>query len=80
MMNNGPKAPSKHGEFREDPNWGDPKPAGMVHDNNRAPHHMPQMKGKIFQQLQEVYNNPVRSTHGVVYDDGISGHNGPFAY
>lgn len=48
---------------------GDPFPEVMVHDNNRGMHPA-QMKGKVFQALDEIYNNPGKSHNGAIYDSG----------
>jgi hypothetical protein len=45
-----------------------PKPKGMVHDNNRPRDVLPQMKNKVFQSLDEIYNNPVQSHSGAIYN------------
>jgi hypothetical protein len=46
-----------------------PKPKGMVHDNNRPTDVPPQVKNKVFQSLDEIYNNPVRSHNGAIFDE-----------
>jgi hypothetical protein len=46
-----------------------PKPKGMVHDNNRPRDVPPQVKNKVFQSLDEIYNNPVRSHNGAIFDE-----------
>ncbi len=48
-----------------------PKPRG-VGDNNRPKDVTPQMKNKVFQNLDEIYNNPVKSNHGAIYDSGTN--------
>lgn len=48
----------------------DPRPQGVVHDNNRGPYDAnKQMKNKVFQAYQEIYNNPVRAHNGAIFDD-----------
>lgn len=49
---------------------GDPMPQMFVHDNNRGFHEPTQMKGKVFQNPEEIFNNPGKSNHGAIYDSG----------
>lgn len=60
---------------------GDAIPKMMVHDNNRGGINEPQTKGKVFQELQERYNNGQCPTHYPPYDPlAVEGRNGPFNY
>jgi len=59
----------KHEEFRKDSFTGDPLPRGAG-DQNRGYHVPKQTKDKIFQNLDEIYNDPTKSNHGAIYDSG----------
>lgn len=59
---------------------GDPMPQMMTHDNNRAGSPM-QMKNKVFQVLEERYNNGAAPTWESGYDPHrVVGQNGPYNY
>jgi hypothetical protein len=46
-----------------------PRPRG-VGDNNRPRDVTPQMKNKVFQNAEEIFNQPGKSNHGAIYISG----------
>jgi hypothetical protein len=54
--------------MRDTKSSSDPSPRG-VGDRNRG-NNPPQMKNKVFQNPNEIFNQPGKSNHGAIYSSG----------
>lgn len=62
-----PKNPASSRDAYEN---GNPRPQMSPFDNNRGVNTPLQGSNKVFQNPEEIFNNPGKSNHGVIYDSG----------